>query len=40
MPIDNLTPATFDLPPTPSRSKSAEIMYRESGNVLYGLMDL
>jgi hypothetical protein len=24
---------------TPSRSKSAEVLYRESGNVLYGLVD-
>ena len=37
--VPDLTPATFDLPPTPSRSKSAEILYRESGNVLYGLID-
>jgi AbiU2 len=37
--VPDLTPATFDLPPTPSRSKSAEILYRESGNVLYGLVD-
>ncbi|QIP02990.1 hypothetical protein [Bradyrhizobium symbiodeficiens] len=36
--VPDLTPSTFDLPPTPSRSKSAEIMYRESGNVLYGLI--
>jgi hypothetical protein len=37
--VPNLTPATFEVPPTPGGSKGAEILYREAGNVLYGLIN-
>jgi hypothetical protein len=37
--VPNLTPATFEVPPTPGGSKGGEILYREAGNVLYGLID-
>jgi HEPN superfamily AbiU2-like protein len=35
----NLTPATFDLPPKPGGSKAGELMYRESADLLYGMLD-
>jgi len=35
----NITPATFDLPPVPGRAKAGERMYRESADLLYGMLD-
>jgi hypothetical protein len=36
----DLTPATFDLPPVPGGSKAGERMYRESADLLYGMLGL
>jgi hypothetical protein len=35
----DITPATFDLPPVPGGSKAGERMYRESGDLLYGMLN-
>jgi hypothetical protein len=35
----DITPATFDLPPAPGGSKAGERMYRESADLLYGILD-
>jgi AbiU2 len=34
-----IAPATFGLPPLPGGSKAGERMYRESGDLLYGMLD-
>jgi hypothetical protein len=34
----DITPATFDLPPVPGTSKAGERMYRESADLLYGVL--
>lgn len=34
----NITPAIFDLPPVPGGSKPGERMYRESADLLYGML--
>jgi hypothetical protein len=36
----DITPATFTLPPALSSSNAAERMYRESADLLYGMLDL
>lgn len=36
----NITPATFDLPPVPGGTKAGELMYRESADLLYGMLHL
>jgi hypothetical protein len=35
----DISPATFDLPPVPRGSKADERMYRESADLLYGMLD-
>jgi hypothetical protein len=35
----DIAPATFDLPPLPIGSKAGERMYRESADLLYGMLD-
>jgi hypothetical protein len=34
----DITPATFDLPPVPGASKAGERMYRESADLLFGML--
>jgi hypothetical protein len=35
----DITPVTFDLPPALGGSSAAERMYRESADLLYGMLD-
>ncbi|WFU40361.1 hypothetical protein QA640_40350 [Bradyrhizobium sp. CB82] len=35
----NVTPVKFELPPTPGSGKPGERIFRESGDVLYGMID-